>query len=426
LIANLESFVPYHLRTDCRLCGAQALEKVLQLTPTPPANAFRAEAELKTVQRCFPLDLYLCRACSHVQLADVINPTLLFENYVYVSNTAPSYVEHLRLYARYVTENYLRPHDQVLEFGSNDGTFLRFFQLGGHEVLGVDPAREIAQQAHASGVPTRVDFFGLRCAATLKAEGVRPNVILANHVYAHIDDLRGVTAGVAALLPAGGFFIFEVSYLLDVVEHMLFDTIYHEHVAYHSVTALLPFLAGFGIDIVEVQRTDHQGGSLRVFAQKRGGVGMRPVDASVGAFLAKEAAQGLALPATYQHYAQRIDDLKNRLVDELTERRQAGQKLAGFGAPAKATTLMYHFGMTQQLIDFIADDNPMKQGLYSPGLNIPVLPVEEIYRQRPDAVVMLAWNFSGPVMRQQHRYLDEGGTFIVPLPEFHVTQAAQA
>lgn len=415
--------VDHYLRHDCRLCGSTALERVLELSPTPPANAFRRLDQLSSPQARYPLDLYFCNSCTHVQLSDVVDPKLLFENYVYVSKTSPEYVDHLQDYAHDVMRRYInRPDAMVLEIGSNDGTFLRFFQQAGCKVLGVDPARSIAAAANAHGVPTRVDFFGSECAAQLANEGLQPDVILANHVYAHINDLRGVTKGIAALLPAGGFFIFEVSYLQDVIEHCLFDTIYHEHVAYHSVRAMRSFLDHYGLELLEVQRNEHQGGSLRGFAQKRGAASMRPVDSSVAAFLDNEDKWGLAKVETYRAYAKRIEALKQSFVGELKARKRAGQKIAGFGAPAKATTLMYQFAIDKSIIDFIADDNELKQGLYAPGLDIPVLPTSEIYERRPDAVVILAWNFAESMMRMQSRYLDEGGAFIIPLPEFRVVQ----
>jgi SAM-dependent methyltransferase len=413
----------HHLRQDCRLCGLDRLQKVLSLTPTPPANAFRGADELAQPQTCYPLDLYLCQDCTHVQLADVIHHETLFNDYVYVSGTSPAYVEHLRDYAADVHARYGGAHQRVLEFGSNDGTFLQFFQEFGYTVLGIDPARAIAEGADAAGIPTRCDFFGSACATALLAEGYQPDIILANHVYAHIDDLRGVTASVSALLPPGGFFIFEVSYLQDVIEHMLFDTIYHEHVAYHSVRALLGFLRGYGMEIIEVQRTAHQGGSLRVFAQRHGvGVTLRPVDPSVPQFLAQEARWNLDKPATYHAYAERIAGLKQRLLTELRRRKQAGETLAAFGAPAKATTLMYHFGIDASLIDCIIDSNVLKQGLYSPGLNIPVLPPTALAERAPDAVVVLAWNFADSIMQRERDYVQQGGTFIVPLPEFRIVQ----
>lgn len=419
--------MPDHvLRRDCRLCGSHDLERVLELTPTPPANAFVGRDQLSPPQACYPLDLYFCRACTHVQLCDVVDPKILFEHYVYVSGTSSAYRKHLQDYAADVMARYLPdPGAEILEIGSNDGTFLRFFQEAGLKVHGVDPARNIGKIANDSGIPTSIGFFGKDNAGALKAEGHNPGVMIANHVFAHIDDLRGVLEGVRTLLRPDGFFIFEVSYLLDVVEKLLFDTIYHEHVAYHSVRAMQSFLRAFGFELIEIQDVAHQGGSLRGFAQKIGGG--HAVDRSVAEFLARERAAKLDRVETYHAYARRIDGLKQDLGGLLRRAKAEGKRIAGFGAPAKATTLMYHFGLDRQIVDFIADDNPLKQKTFTPGLHVPVLPAEEIFRQKPDYLVILAWNFADSIMQMQRRYLDEGGTFIVPLPELRVISgAAQA
>lgn len=415
----------HHLRQDCRLCGSKRVVRVLELTPTPPANSFVDEAHLSPPQDCYPLDLYFCQDCTHVQLCDVVDPKILFEHYVYVSGTSPAYRQHLQDYAQDVMARYLPDAKaEILEIGSNDGTFLKFFQDAGLPVHGVDPARNIGKLANDAGIPTTVAFFGTPTARDLKAQGHQPGVILANHVFAHIDDLRGVLAGVAELLRPDGFFIFEVSYLLDVIEKLLFDTIYHEHVAYHSVKAMQIFLRAFGFELIEVQDVAHQGGSLRGFAQKIGGP--RAVDRSVAEFLAREVAAGLDQIATYQAYAQRIKRLKLDLGQLLRDAKTQGKTIAGFGAPAKATTLMYHFGLDRNIVDFIADDNPLKQDMFTPGLHVPVLPAAEIYNQKPDYVVILAWNFADSIMKMQQRYLDEGGTFIIPLPELRVVHKAVA
>jgi SAM-dependent methyltransferase len=412
----------HHLRHDCRLCGSSNLVCVLELTPTPPANNFVDEDHLRPPQTCYPLDLYLCRDCTHVQLCDVVDPRILFEHYVYVSGTSPTYRKHLLAYAQDVITRYLPdPQSEIMEIGSNDGTFLKVFQDAGLPVHGVDPAQNIAAIANADRVPTTATFFGKEAARALKDEGHKPGVILANHVFAHIDDLRGVINGVEVLLRPDGFFIFEVSYLLNVVEKLLFDTIYHEHVAYHSVKALQKFLEGNGFELIEVQDVEHQGGSLRSFAQKRGGP--RQVDKSVVEFLAREKRAGLDDPNTYRNYASRLENLKKNLNSLLHKIKAEGKTIAGFGAPAKATTLMYHFGLDQSVIDFIVDDNPIKQGTYTPGLHVPVLPSSALYEQRPDYLVILAWNFADSIMKMHKAYQESGGCFIIPLPELCVIPA---
>lgn len=406
-------------RSDCRLCGARRLTRVLALTPTPPANAFVPAGALGAPQECFPLDVFFCEDCGHVQLLDVVDPRVLFENYVYVSGTSPVFVRHFEDYARAVLERFRAlPGGLVLDIGSNDGTLLSFFQKGGMKVLGIDPARDIAAAAGARGIETWTDFFTPALASRIRAERGPAAVITANNVFAHIDDLAGVAEGVRALLASDGVFVFEVSYLVDVYEKTLFDTVYHEHLAYHSVAPLVRFLAAHGLELFAAERVESHGGSLRGFAQVAGGP--RAADGSVAALVALEKSLGLDKAATLFAFGRRIDAVRESLRGLLLGLKERGQRIAGFGAPAKATTLMYHFGLGPDVIEFIADDSPLKQGLYTPGLHVPVLGADEIYRRRPDYLLILAWNFARPIMAKHARFAAEGGRFIVPLPTVEV------
>jgi SAM-dependent methyltransferase len=404
-------------RTDCRLCGSTQLTEVLSLAPTPPANAFVGAAELNTPQPTFPLDVFFCDDCGHVQLLDVVDPEVLFGNYVYVSGTSPVFVKHFADYAEQVTERYApdADGDLALDIGSNDGTLLAQFRHLGFSVLGVDPARDIAKAATEAGIETLATFFTAKLARDILAERGPAQVITANNVFAHADDLADIADGVATLLAPDGVFVFEVSYLVDVYEKTLFDTIYHEHLAYHSVGPLAGFLARHGLELIAAERVGSHGGSLRATAQRAGGP--HAVAASVSERIAEERRLGLDRADTLKGFGAKIDTLKAELTRRLAELKQAGKSVAGFGAPAKATTLMYHFGIGPDVIDFIVDDSPLKQGLYSPGMHIPVLPSSALYDRKPDAVVILAWNFAEPIMRNHARYLEAGGQFIVPVPK---------
>jgi SAM-dependent methyltransferase len=406
-------------RPDCRLCGSRRLTRVLALTPTPPANAFVSAAELNKSQPRFPLDVFFCEDCGHVQLLDVVDPRVLFENYVYVSGTSPVFVRHFEDYARAVLERF-RPaaRSLVLDIGSNDGTLLGFFRDGGMKVLGIDPARAIAAAANARGIETWTDFFTLGLAARIRTERGPAAVVAANNVFAHVDDLAGVAEGIAALLAPDGVFVFEVSYLVDVYEKTLFDTVYHEHLAYHSVAPLVRFFAAHGLELFAAERVDSHGGSLRGFAQLQGGP--RLTDGSVAALVALEKSLGLDRAATLAAFGRKIDAARESLRGLLLGLKQTGKRIAGFGAPAKATTLMYHFGLGPDVIEFIADDSPLKQGLFTPGLHVPVLAPEAIDLRRPDYLLILAWNFARPIMAKHARFAAAGGRFIVPLPTVEV------
>jgi len=389
---------------------------VLALTPTPLANAFVDEAAKTIEQLCFPLDVYFCETCAHVQLLDVVDPGLLFENYVYVSGTSPTFVEHFDGYANDVIERFEPPDGSlVVDIGSNDGTLLAAFKSRGFRVLGIDPARDIAARANEAGIETLAAFFSGDLAAEIRESYVSADIITANNVFAHADDLGGIVAGVRALLSPGGVFVFEVSYLADVITDTLFDTIYHEHLAYHSVKPLKRFFADAGMALFAVERVGSHGGSIRGMAGLAGGP--HETDGSVDRLIALEEEMGLDRAETFRNFAADIDALGQRLKSLIADIKSEGRSIAGFGAPAKATTLMYHFGIGADELDFIVDDSPLKQGLYSPGTHIPVLAPDALYERKPDAVIILAWNFAETIMDKHSAFLEAGGRFIVPLPD---------
>jgi len=409
----------HHRRSTCRLCGGTHLTLVLGLAPTPPANAFVPAADLDKPQERFPLDLFFCHDCAHVQLLDVVDPWVLFENYVYVSGTSPVFVRHFQAYADDVIARFRVPAGSlVVDVGSNDGTLLSCFAQAGMRVQGIDPARDIAAAATARGIPTIADFFTPALAADIRADKGAAKVVTANNVFAHVDDLTGVVDGIRAVLDDDGVFVFEVSYLVDVFEKTLFDTIYHEHLAYHSVQPLIRFLDANGMELIEALRVDSHGGSLRGVAQLQGGP--NPVGQSVTDAVALERRLGLDKAETFLDFARDIDERKRQLGDLLRGLKADGKRIAGFGAPAKATTLLYHFDLGPDIIDFIIDDSPLKQGLFTPGMHIPVLPGSAIAERKPDYLVVLAWNFAQPIMEKNAGFREAGGKFIVPLPQVEV------
>ena len=403
-------------RDSCRLCGGDRLTQVLSLTPTPPANAFVGAEALDTPQACFPLDVFFCEDCAHVQLLDVVDPALLFENYVYVSGTSPVFVKHFEAYAGEVVQRFVaEPAGSLaIDIGSNDGTLLAAFKGLGLSVLGIDPARDIAADATARGIETRAAFFDSTLARRLAAERGPARVITANNVFAHADDLGDIVVGIRDLLAADGVFVFEVSYLVDVYENTLFDTIYHEHLAYHSVKPLLRFFAANGLRLFAAERVASHGGSLRGFVGHADGPWAD--DGSVAALVRHEETLGLDSAETLIAFAKKIDALRDELGDILAGIKAKGGAIAAFGAPAKATTLMYHFGFGPEIVDFIIDDSPLKQGLYSPGMHIPVLPSSALYERNPDATIILAWNFAEPIIANHAAYQQAGGQFVIPLP----------
>ena len=409
----------YHRRSSCRLCAQDKLTNVFSLAPTPLANAFVRDDAVERKQHLYPLDVFFCDGCGHLQLLDVVDPVALYGHYVYVSGTSPVFVRHFGDYAKYVIESFRPPAaGLVVDIASNDGTLLRFFKDAGHRILGVDPARQIASQATASGVPTVVEFFTPEVADRIRAQHGPASVVTANNVIAHVDDLASFMEGVRRLLADDGVFVFEVSNLSDVVENTLFDMIYHEHLDYHSVKPLMGFFARCGLEMIEAICVDSHGGSLRGVVQHKGGP--RPIGASVGHALAREQELRLGEAETFQKFAAHIESLKFELVGLLRRLKAQGKRIAGFGAPAKTTTLMYHFGIEREMLDFIVDDSPLKQGHYTPGMHIPVVPATHMYENRPDYLLILAWNFADPIMAKQAAFREGGGRFIVPLPKVMV------
>ena len=396
------------------------MTEVLSLRPTPPANAFIAERELGTAQDVYPLDVYFCEDCAHVQLLDVVDPGLLFGNYVYVSGTSPVFIKHFKSYAEEIVSAYAPAPagELVLDIGSNDGTLLRQFQDLGMTVLGVDPARDIAAAATNAGIETMATFFSRKLAGEILTKHGPAKVVTANNVFAHADDLSDITLGVCELLSPDGVFVFEVSYLVDVFENTLFDTIYHEHLAYHTVRPLQGFFDRHGLELIKAERVASHGGSLRGVVQHKDGP--HAVDGSVLTRVVHEAEIGLHEAATLQQLGDKIFRVGTELMAFLKSMKASGKRIAGFGAPAKATTLMYQFDMGPDMIDFIVDDSPLKQDLFSPGMHIPVLPSEALYSKRPDAVVVLAWNFAEPIIKKHAAFVEQGGQFIVPLPSVRI------
>ena len=407
----------FYLRTTCRMCAGEQVQKVMELTPTPPGNNFLKEHEIGNPEPVYPLDLYLCEECGHVQLGHVVDPKILYQNdYSYVSATSAFFVAHLEDYASSMIGRFgLTPDTLVSDIGSNDGTCLRFFQKGGMKVLGVDPATEIAARATESGVETVADFFSYDLAKRLRQEHGPAGFITSHNACAHIDNLDEVVRGVEHWLNDDGLFVLEVGYFLDVYSNVWFDTIYHEHVDYHTVEPFKYLFDRFGMEVIQVERVAPQGGSIRVMAQKKGGKHAK--DGSVEALIELEHQTGLREVKTFSDYADRISNVRARLLETLRELKVDGKSIAGYGAPTKATTLMTHFKLGSELIDFIVDDNPLKQNFYSPLSHIPVLSAEMIYEKKPDYLLILAWNFANPIMKMHERYGREIGKFIVPMPE---------
>jgi SAM-dependent methyltransferase len=402
-------------RTNCRLCNSGNLDLALPLTPTPVADHYIPKEKLPEPQELFSLDLHLCRDCGHVQLLEVVDPRFLFENYIYFTTASPGLVEHFRRYAESVTSNFkMDPNSLVVDIGSNTGSLLKFFQDSGHRVLGIDPAKDISAAANAAGIQTLTDFFTPALAEKIRAEHGSAAVVTANNVFAHADDLSGMAEGVRRLLAKDGIFIFEVNHLVDITQNILFDTVYHEHLCYHSVKPLITFLGTFGMEIFDVQHSSSKGGSIRCFAQLKGGG--RAKKPAVGEILALEESTQIHELITWDRFCTTIQRARSELLRELLHLKRNGSKIVGFGASTTVTTIFYHFELAPHL-DYIVDDNKSRHGLYSPGYHIPVHSPSKLYEEKPESVLILAWRYAAPIMKNHSAYLHQGGKFLVPLPQ---------
>lgn len=399
----------------CRSCGNAAGRLVLDLGLQPLANNLLRPEDLAKPEPCFPLRVFVCPECWLLQITDLVPPVELFSEYLYFSSFSDTMLRHAREAAqRYLRDFSLDTASQVLEIASNDGYLLQNFRDARVPCLGIEPAANIAKVARAEGIETRVEFFSTQLAATLKQEGRQADLILGNNVFAHAPDINDFVAGLKLLLQPGGRVVLEFPHGLELLEKTEFDTIYHEHVFYFTLTALLPLFTRHGLEVVRVERLPIHGGSLRVFA---GHCGAHPVDETVAALLAEEHAHGLASPARYAAFGGQVAAIRIALVKLVTDLRQQGKSVAAYGASAKGSTLLNYCGLDHRQLDFVADRSPHKQGRLTPGTHIPIVAVEELAHRRPDYTLLLTWNFAEEILQQQQAYRKAGGKFILPIPE---------
>jgi hypothetical protein len=404
------------IRADCRACGGPDLVQFLDLGSQPLANAFLPALDDARAEARFPLEVFVCANCGLVQLRHVIDPEVLFRNYVYVTGTSTTIARHNAAYAATVVELLgLGPQDLVVETASNDGSLLSCFASHGVRTLGVEPARNIADAARARGIDTVAEFFTEEAAAQLRAHHGGARAVIGNNVLAHVDDPSGFLRGMGALLEPGGLAIVEVPWLGEMIERREYDTIYHEHLSYFSVTALLRLCENAGLAARRVDRVPVHGGSIRLYAERATGTITHAGE--VLAIAAEEERAGLTSPRRLAAFGAGVAANRAILLALLAELRARGKRLAAYGAPAKGNTLLNYCGIGAESLICTFDRSPHKIGLYTPGSHLPVLSADRIREIAPDYLLLLAWNFAEEIMSQQAAFRAAGGRFIVPIPD---------
>jgi len=398
----------------CRACKKHSFTKILDFGVSPPANAFLTKVQLSRKESFFPLRVYICNSCHLVQLKDVVSPKLLFKKYVYVSSTSEVFINHFKKLAHQLTKKFkLNKKSLVIDIGSNDGIFLKPFMTKKIKVLGIEPAINIANMANGAGIETISRFFSLSLAKQIRKKYGPASIITATNVFAHINDLDEVIEGVRIMLSPMGVFIIEAPYLIDFLRKNLFDTVYHEHLSYFSVFPLKILFERFKMKIFHVEKTYTHGGSLRIFATVSSHIKR---SSSVYKYLALEKKYKLNSLHTYKKFANRVEKNKQKLLTLLQTLKSQNKTIIGFGAPAKGNTLLNYFGITNKTLKYIVDDNHLKQGLYTPGTHIPIHSIQKLYEDKPDYILLLAWNFADSIMKKLQKYRNAGGKFIIPVP----------
>lgn len=400
----------------CRMCKSTQLMRVFRFGPQPLANAFLSKLQLSIKEQYYPLDVYFCKKCHLLQLRDIVSPKILFKDYVYVSSTSPVFIQHFENFSNKIVTNFeLNNQSLVIDIGSNDGILLKPYLKSGVKVLGIEPAKNIAKIARNENIETITEFFSVSLAYNVIKKYGKAHVITATNVFAHINDLDEVMNGVKVLLNDNGVFIIEAPYLIDFLASNLFDTVYHEHLSYLSLSPLIPYVERFDLRIFDVERVASHGGSLRIYVTKQSSI--HKISPNVKKLLLLEKKRKLHLLGTYRLFAKRVEQNKVKLLKLMNKLKSMKKSIVGYGAPAKGNTLLNYFEIKANFLDYIVDDSVFKQGLYTPGAHISVVSPSVLEKYKPDYILILAWNFAESIVKKYSYLKKKGVKFILPMPE---------
>lgn len=409
------------MNQGCRFCAAPLKHTFCDLGMTPLSNAFMPGTAATGEEQYFPLHARVCGQCFLVQLPQVESPANIFGDYAYFSSYSDSWLAHAEAFACEARERFGLTHDSlVMEVASNDGYLLQYFRDMEIPVIGIEPAANVAREAEAAGISTRVEFFGTQLAGVLREEGLRPDLLVGNNVLAHVPDLNDFVAGLALVLADGGVISLEFPHLLHLIRESQFDTIYHEHFSYFSLATAQRVLEHHGLQVFDVEELATHGGSLRLFAQVAGAA--RPVSSHIAAVLEAEVLAGLDRLETYTGFQARAQTVREGLLAFLDQAAADGKQVAAYGAPAKGNTLLNYCGVDERRIRYTVDRNPHKQGTRLPGSGIPVFAPGKLDETRPDYVLILPWNLQEEIRAQMEHVGEWGGKFVIPIPELEVLQ----
>ena len=401
--------------TTCRVCNGSDLVRVIDLGRTPLANAYLRAEDLQRPEQSYPLAAYFCRTCSLLQLLDVVDPRILFKDYHYLTGASAPLVAHFKEYAQRSIRPFIGSRtDLIVDIGGNDGVLLSFVKDFAR-VLNVDTADNLAPLSEQRGVPFYSAYFGSDVTEQLLETYGQAKVVTGNNVFAHIDRIQDVFAGVARLIGNDGVFIFEVHWVKHMVDENAFDQIYHEHLCFYSLHALRHLIGSCGMGIFNVEIVPTQGKSLRVYAGKG-----RAENSAVANILAQEQAAGLTTENAFHLFARRVEDDKRDVVNLLRSLAAQGKKIAGYGAPAKGNTLLNYYGIGPDILSYLTDTTTLKQGLYSPGMHIPIIAPEHLRADTPDYILLLAWNFKDAILAKESELRRRGVKFIVTMPRLEI------